>query len=334
MTQLMSLRPHWFPLARSTDLGRKPLGRALLGAPVVLFRTAGGRPAALADRCPHRNAPLSAGWLSEGSVVCPYHGWRFDGAGACTAVPGLCGEPAHQTRAVAAYGVAEADGLVWVSLEPQAGQAPPVAQPRPPGHATAVREFALEAELADALENFLDATHTHFVHAGVVRGGATRRPVTAIVRGAGNRVEAEYVGEGRQSGLISRLFGAGVDTSVGRYIAPATAQLEYRAAGQPLLVITLHFTPTSGRALRVFAVATGRTAPLPAWLVAPPLGLLLGMVAGQDRRILALQLANVRRFGGERFTSTELDVMRPHIARLLRGGEPAEPFERRVTMRL
>ena len=30
------------------------------------------------NRCPHQNAPLSAGELDGKTVVCPYHAWRFD----------------------------------------------------------------------------------------------------------------------------------------------------------------------------------------------------------------------------------------------------------------
>lgn len=337
MTQLSALQRHWFALCRSSDLGRRPFRRTLLGAPLALFRAAGGRPAALSDRCAHRNAPLSAGWLSDGLLVCPYHGWRFDGAGTCRAVPGLCGPAEHPTRAVPAYGVAEQDGLVWVCLEPEGGRSLPAPLPRAPGHAVALGEFTLAASLLDGLENFLDPTHTHFVHAGVVRGEGVRRRVTAIVRGGGDRVEAEYVGEGQQSGLVSRLFGAGVDTSLGRFIAPATVELEYRTAGRTRLLIRLHFTPETECDLRVFALAAGATAPLPTWLAVPPLTALLQLVARQDRRILALQLVNLRRFGGERFVSTELDVMRPQIVRLLRAdaaGESVAPFERRVVMLL
>jgi hypothetical protein len=64
---------------------------------------------------------------------------------------------------------------------------------------------------------------------------------------------------------------------------------------------------------------------------------MLQLVARQDQRILALQLANVERFGDEQFSSTELDIMRPHILRLLRtdaAGEPAKPFEHQVDLLL
>jgi len=336
MKHLRALRRHWFALCRSEDLGRKPLQRTLLNEPLVLFRGEAGRAAALADRCPHRNAPLSAGALRGGLLACPYHGWQFDRAGACRAVPGLAGEPDHPTRRAQAYAVAEQGGLVWVALEPQ-GAPPPAPPPLQRGEATVLREFRLQAQLLDRRENFLDANHTHFVHAGVVRGERPRRRVTAIVRGEADRVEAEYCDEGQQSGLVSRLFGAGVERSLGRFVMPATVELAYRSARRTLLLITLHFTPEREQSLRVFARATGRTAPLPPWLIVPPLALLLRLVARQDRRILALQLRNLQRFGGERYSSTELDLLRRHIVRLLRVGEAEqptapEPFERRVEL--
>lgn len=336
MEYLETLRQHWFPLCRSAELGGRPLARALLGQPLALFRTAAGRAAALADRCPHRNAPLSAGRVRGDMLACPYHGWQFDAGGVCRAVPGLGGAAQHPTRAVAAFPVAERDGLVWASLT-GAGEPRSLAQPAGRGVVRALRSFRVAARLLDALENFLDGTHTHFVHAGLIRQEGPRRRVTAIVRRGADGVEAEYVGEGQQSGLVSRLFGGGVDSSLGRFLLPSTVQLEYRSAGRVRLLITLYFTPESDAALRVFAVASGSTAPLPPWLALPPLALLLGHIVRQDRRILALQLQNLRRHGGERYTSTELDVLRPHVLRLLRGGaagDDAAPFERRVAMLL
>jgi hypothetical protein len=57
-------------------------------------------------------------------------------------------------------------------------------------------------------------------------------------------------------------------------------------------------------------------------------------VVAQDQRILTLQKANIDRFGGEQYTSTELDLLRPHLARLLQSGpQPVErTAEKQVTM--
>src|SRR5258706_15323621 len=58
------------------ELGASPLPRVIAGVPLVLFRS-GGRAAALIDRCPHRNVPLSLGRvLADGRLECAYHGWQ------------------------------------------------------------------------------------------------------------------------------------------------------------------------------------------------------------------------------------------------------------------
>lgn len=44
---------------------------------------------ALDDLCPHRGASLGAGFVENGEVFCPMHGWAFDvKTGACTSNPG------------------------------------------------------------------------------------------------------------------------------------------------------------------------------------------------------------------------------------------------------
>src|SRR5690242_16574149 len=87
------LPDRWFVGCRSRALHDRPLSVTLQGIPLAVFRTGDGRPAALEDRCPHRNAPLTAGRVRSGQLECAYHGWRYDGGGACVAVPGLPAPP-------------------------------------------------------------------------------------------------------------------------------------------------------------------------------------------------------------------------------------------------
>ncbi|MEE8408482.1 MAG: Rieske 2Fe-2S domain-containing protein [Myxococcota bacterium] len=82
---------HWYIACRSGELGARPMRRMLFGKPLALFRDAGGRPAALLDRCSHRNVPLSAGRVAGNEVECAYHGWRFGRDGRCCAIPALVG---------------------------------------------------------------------------------------------------------------------------------------------------------------------------------------------------------------------------------------------------
>ena len=65
----------------------KPLAMKVAGERVVFFRDANGKAAALIDRCPHRGVALSLGRVDRGEIECPFHGWRFDGAGRNCRVP-------------------------------------------------------------------------------------------------------------------------------------------------------------------------------------------------------------------------------------------------------
>ena len=58
----------------------------LLGETLVLWRT-GGEVVAWKDLCIHRGSKLSLGWVKDGQIVCPYHGWHYDRTGACTLMP-------------------------------------------------------------------------------------------------------------------------------------------------------------------------------------------------------------------------------------------------------
>lgn len=83
----------------------------LFGEPWVLFRDATGVAACVKDECAHRACPLSLGRVVDGQIECPYHGWTYDSAGACTKMPStvFC-----RNIRVNALTCVERDGLVWV----------------------------------------------------------------------------------------------------------------------------------------------------------------------------------------------------------------------------
>ena len=65
--------------------GPKPF--KLLGQEIALFLDKDGEPAALEDRCCHRTAKLSKGWINDGNIVCGYHGWEYDRDGKLVMIP-------------------------------------------------------------------------------------------------------------------------------------------------------------------------------------------------------------------------------------------------------
>ena len=146
----------------------------LCGEPVLLARTREGTAFALRDICPHRAAPLSAGAITDGTVECPYHGWRFKPDGMCAHIPSVLQDQdfdAGRIR-VAAYPCREQDGLIWVYLaaEGAAGTAPEE-PPRIPMAGTdgAARPRMVEMQMfpceADhAVVGLMDPAHGPFVH--------------------------------------------------------------------------------------------------------------------------------------------------------------------------
>jgi phenylpropionate dioxygenase-like ring-hydroxylating dioxygenase large terminal subunit len=333
------LADHWYVACRSRQLGQRPLARTVLGVPLVVFRAAGGRPAALLDRCPHRNVPLSLGRrLDVGRLECAYHGWQFDGAGICRVIPGLCDDGAGNERRAPAFATVERDGFVWVYAT---ADAEPRCDPASPPHlddaryTTVVRELEMECTLHAALENALDVPHTSFLHRGLFRGSGERHEITAIVRAIEHGVEAEYVGEPRPPGVAGRLLSpsGGIVEHFDRFLLPAIAQVEYRLGSENHLIVTSLCTPTTDFTTRLFAVVTFRLR-VPAALVRPLLEPIAQRILRQDARILRHQARAIRRFGGEQFMSTEIDLLGPHIWRLLKQAEAGvRPAAEATTLR-
>lgn len=335
------LSDQWFVACTARDLGREPRACVIQDTPLALFRDARGRPAALLDRCPHRNVPLSAGRVDGGLLACGYHGWRFAADGACRAIPGLAGDADRKARRATAFAAVEQDGFVWVYSTPDA--APVRAPYRFPAvdgrYAVVRRDIRLPGPLRHALENALDVPHTSFLHGGLFRTADRGHDIQVIVRRRADGVDAEYVGEPRPAGLIGRLLapGGGVVAHVDRFLLPSIAQIEYRLGDDSHLLDTAAMTPVSAFETHVWAVIQLRL-PVPAGLVAPLVTPIAMRILRQDAAILGRQSRAIQRFGGERFTSTEIDVLGPHVWKLLGaaagGGEPPGPLEHRLTMRL
>jgi phenylpropionate dioxygenase-like ring-hydroxylating dioxygenase large terminal subunit len=318
----LELTDNWYIACQSNELRQTPIGRTILGISLVLFRGNNGTPTALLDRCPHRNVPLSKGTVRNDRLICKYHGWQFDDRGICTIVPGLCTEQEDSHRNAVVYPTIERDNFIWVycQLNEQ-----PKTQPyqfpylNEPGFSTFCWQMECATSIENAAENFLDATHTHFVHSGLIRTDKDRKEMTVKITRRGNSVEAVYLDELALSGLIYQILAPGCRevVSIGRFILPSIAQLEYRTDRDYKIFISLFITPIRSDLVRAYTVVTFRWG-LPNWLgriIAQPL---FFKAAQQDREILELQTANINLFEGESFVSTEIDVMRPHISYLLK----------------
>ncbi len=164
------LRRSWHPVAVEADVGDGPVGVTLLGERLVLFRGEDGSVRAFHDVCVHRGTSLALGWRDDGCLVCPFHGWTYDGDGRCVRIPSQPGRPIPGRARLRAYPTVTRIGHVWVCLD----DAPVVEPPDfpewddPSGRAVVCPPYDWACHALRRLENFLDFAHFAWVHPGIL----------------------------------------------------------------------------------------------------------------------------------------------------------------------
>ena len=262
-----ALAQFWHPVALSAEVGQEPVAGRVGGQGWALVRFGGGI-AAFADACPHRRARLSAGQVTDGTLQCTYHGWRFGPDGRCVDIPALEDTAAIPERATLRRPaeVAEQDGMVWLAPEPPRAPLPDL-HPGVPlggdGIATVLLPvLRVEANAAILIDNFLDEAHLPFVHAATI-GGAGPEPIpradvdrrglsfTAVREHTFTNLTDPAVLDGSRPAVQRRRM-------TYRYQAPLTATLllEYLdAGGWQFLTFTVQ--PEDDCTVRVYQTVTG-----------------------------------------------------------------------------
>lgn len=169
VTQHPVLKRFWYPVMPIAHLSSNtPRSFELLGQKLALWLDAAGQPVAVRDRCCHRTAQLSQGTIVNGCIRCPYHGWLFNGQGACVQVPQLHPEqkiPASYT--VAAFKCADRYGYVWVCLDDEPLQPIPDIPEADDSANRQIDQFyeVWQCSGLRVMENSFDNAHFSFVHA-------------------------------------------------------------------------------------------------------------------------------------------------------------------------
>lgn len=176
----------WYVACLVSELGDRPLGRTILGIPVVLFRTQSGKVHALTDNCPHRAVPLHRGEVVGERIRCVYHGLEFDGEGVCRLNPHISGSPERLKGR--SFPLAERYGMVWI----WPGDAPPdmsrlpdyPAFEAPDRYAVGHGYTWVGAEYRLMIDNLFDLSHAEYIHADSVGvPGAHRVAEHKVIQG-------------------------------------------------------------------------------------------------------------------------------------------------------
>ncbi|PSB11779.1 Rieske (2Fe-2S) protein [Pleurocapsa sp. CCALA 161] len=177
VTKEKVFKQFWYPVMPVSQMSGQPEGFELLGQKLVLWLDDSGRAIVASDRCCHRSAQLSKGKIIDGNIVCPYHGWRYDGQGVCVKVPQL--EDSSQIPKgyqINTYLAQERYGYIWVCLGEPLNEIPEIPEANDPNFRL-IPEFYETWYCAGlrVMENEFDLAHPTFVHTTTF--GSQKHPI-------------------------------------------------------------------------------------------------------------------------------------------------------------
>lgn len=164
-----ALLDFWYAVEHVSALRSTPVQVTLYEQSYILFRDQNGAPRAAIDRCPHRSSSFKNGWIEDGNLNCPYHGFSFHGDGHCVAIPvDAPGTPIPAVAKLHTIPVFEKSGFIWLfpgSIE----KADPLLIPDFPelGNSDwrAIEgQYEWNANFSRVVEATLDTSHAPFVH--------------------------------------------------------------------------------------------------------------------------------------------------------------------------
>jgi phenylpropionate dioxygenase-like ring-hydroxylating dioxygenase large terminal subunit len=157
----------WYVIALAGEVGRTPLARTVLGHSIVLFRTTSAAVVALQNRCCHRSFPLAHGRVEQDTIVCGYHGLRYDPTGRCIEIPMQKTVPAAVR--VRAFRTLERGPFIWIwpGVSEQADEStlPHQDWMDHPHWDTVWGYLHVKGSYVHLHENLLDLSHLSFLHA-------------------------------------------------------------------------------------------------------------------------------------------------------------------------
>jgi phenylpropionate dioxygenase-like ring-hydroxylating dioxygenase large terminal subunit len=189
----MDLVPNrWYAILDATEVPKdKPVRFERAGRQLVLWRSADGVVSAADDRCPHRGAALSTGYLRDGQLQCRYHGFRFDGTGACTLMPAHPEMRIPSRMALDTCVVREEHDLIWLWTGARGQETATIPFFDVEGMSCAGSKMTKSwpTHYARVVENELDWGHLPFVHHNTIGRGMDPR-VDVEVEVDGDRIRS------------------------------------------------------------------------------------------------------------------------------------------------
>lgn len=324
----LMLEHHWYIACEIKSIARKPHAFSAFNKRLVAFRGSDGKVAVLDDRCAHRNAPLSAGFVDGNLLRCPYHGWGYNSDGVAEDIPACPSQaPAASKPCIKSWSAIEQDGYVWFSLtdQPATERPMPFAHINESGWTTFTMKTRFAGSVESCLENFLDCPHATFVHNFWFRK-PTAKAVHAKVNATSDGAVASYFDEPREGSVVWKFLSRSKSTMehTDRFIAPATTKVDYIFSDKRHYIITSSCTPVSESETCVYTAITFRFGKI-GWFIRLFFEPLSRWIIRQDVDMVALQQKNLEHFGSKHYNIIEQDLLFKHITNWRRSIEKGTP---------
>lgn len=241
----------WIPVAVLEDIDSKLVHSSKVLGKDLIFYQASSNWVVAEDRCPHRAAPLSEGYLNQtsGDLICRYHGWQFGSNGNCNHIPQSDVDSSKQfsKACMKTYPAKVDSGLLWMWPNDDHSLAAATAIPGE-DDSDSIPINIMQENMIDypmMVENTFDPSHASFTHDGV--GGlsaATAFPMQHF----------QHIGNITRDGFV--LQHSGYDsksanvTTKREFIAPYTNLVKYE--NSPVKSVMLLFVPIKPGYTRVF----------------------------------------------------------------------------------
>ncbi|WP_193198434.1 aromatic ring-hydroxylating oxygenase subunit alpha [Nostoc sp. MG11] len=233
---------HWYVVALSSQVTNKPVGVTIWQQAIALYRDSTGKIHALEDRCPHRQVKLSHGQVMGNELECAYHGWRFNSAGECAAVPYLAENQKLPNCKIRRYQVKEQDGFIWLFPGDVEPSVKPLGLPEWEhlNYIATVSVINCNAHYSYLIENLMDMYHGHLHQDLQAWAEASLQDIDED----NNRVDAHYIAQSYYK--IDKIW------SISQLFIPALRRLHL----EPLDVsyIYPHWVSTLGKDFKIYCL--------------------------------------------------------------------------------
>lgn len=307
----------WYIACESKDLKtNQAIQRTILNEWIVLFRGKDGKACALQDRCPHRNFKLSEGYVKDGLLQCPYHGWTYNTDAEVVAIPSE-GKDFNfiKSRCAKKYDVIECDDFIYICLENNKDLSlKPHRMPhyKEAGYKT-VRLFNIfKNNVTNCAENYVDVPHTVFVHDKIFRVARDEK-IDAVVERKNGSVIVDYKNETDNMGWFSFFLNPKKTPikHIDYFHAPNITSVEYEFSPGKEFYITSHSIPVSDEETHVYTDLTFKFGFFN-YFAGPIVHFQGQSVINQDIEVLDTQMEVIKKYGTQ-FSNSRADIVHIYI---------------------